>query len=84
MCGLIRTFVSRHSGLVGLSGSVAKTSRAANPLRPSARAAVMAASSMTVPRPTLTTVTSGLTLANTSALTALALTAMEESVSFHP
>ena len=34
---------------------------------------------MTVPRPTLTTVTSGLTLANTSALTALALTAMEES-----
>ena len=66
-----------------VSGSGAKTSRARTRFaRRRARRSWPPRDD--VPRPTLTTVMPGLTLANTSALTALALTAMEESVSFHP
>ena len=58
-CGLMSTFGMAHSGLSAGSGSVSKTSRAANPILPSARASTRAGSSTVAPRPTLTSVAPG-------------------------
>ena len=66
VCGLTSTFGSSHNGLSAGSGSVAKTSSAAKPMRPSRSACRRASSSTTVPRPTLTRTAPGRTAASTS------------------
>ena len=67
--GLMTTLGNDQSTLSFGRGSSVRTSRAANPTRPSWSAAIKAGSSTTDPRPTLTIVVPGLTFARNSALT---------------
>ena len=66
-CGVTITFSSSHSGLSWGSGSSAKTSSAAPLSVPSCSRSASAASSITVPRPTLTSTAPGLTRPSVSA-----------------
>ena len=66
-CGVTITFSSPHSGLSWGSGSSAKTSSAAPLSVPSCSRSTSAASSITAPRPTLTSTAPGLTAASVSA-----------------